>query len=81
MKDIRSIIDELDSFVPEHSKHALLESRAQHVLSSSMHLLEMIYQNFTLDEAEDLHKKLLNAIKMRDPKKFTNKIRTIRDSK
>ena len=80
-KKTRSILEELDSIYNE--KYAkqdsvyIIESRAQNVISSAVRLIEQIEQTYDADQAENLVRKLLNAIRFKDEGKF---IRTVRRS-
>lgn len=76
-KKIESILDEIDSFMPDTDKHKLVEVRGDNVIRSTINLLEDIKRNFSEDEYNQLKMKILNAIKSEDPSKFANKIRTI----
>lgn len=78
-KKTRSILEALDSIYEE--KHAdrdrryIIESRANNIITSAIRLLEQIEAAFPADQAENLSRKLLNAIRDRDPSKF---VRTVR---
>jgi leucyl-tRNA synthetase len=76
-----SIIEELDRFVPQANKQQIIEARANNVIASAMNLLTLINECFTPEEAEELHKRLLGAIKNQDPEKFNRKIREFRNAK
>lgn len=80
MKDARlkSIIEELDLFVPQRDKHQIVEARASNIIVSAMNLLNLIQESFSDEEADELQRRLLNAIKNRDPDKFNRKIREYR---
>jgi hypothetical protein len=78
-KKTRSILEELDALYTE--KHAdrdrryVIESRASNVLASAIRLVEQIEQSYPPEDAENLIRKLLNAIRNKDSSKF---IRTVR---
>lgn len=78
-KKTRSILEELDSLYDTHhserDKRYIIESRAGHVVQSAVRLIEQIESSFTPEQAENLTRKLLNAIRDRDVNKF---IRTVR---
>lgn len=80
-KKTRSILEELDSIYREHhqdqDKRYIIESRASNVIASAIRLLEQIDESFDAEQASNLHRKLLNAIRDRDPSKF---VRTVRRS-
>lgn len=77
MKDsrVKSLIEELDLFVPQRDRHQIVEARAGNVIASAVNLLNLISESFSDEEAEELQKRLLSAIKNRDPDKFNRKIR------
>jgi hypothetical protein len=74
-KKTRSILEELDALYVERDRRHIIESRATNVIGSAIRLLEQIDQDYTPDQAEVLHRKLINAIKLRDPSKFTRSVR------
>lgn len=78
-KKTRSILEELDSLhqqrYEDRDRRYIIESRASNVISSAIRLLEQIEQSFPADQAENLSRKLLNAIRDRDPGKFTRSVR------
>lgn len=78
-RQTRSILDEINNLVPNKGRKQVFESRANHIISSAINLLEAISSNFSKEESEDLEKRLLNAIRSRDPQKFVRGIRKISD--
>ena len=78
-KKTRSILEELDSIHQERyqdrDRRYIIESRASNVIASAIRLLEQIESTFPADQAENLNRKLLNAIRDRDPSKFTRTVR------
>jgi hypothetical protein len=74
-KKTRSLLEELDSLYIERDQRHLIENRASNIISSAIRLLEQIDANYAPDHAENLQRKLLNAIKLRDPGKFTRTVR------
>jgi hypothetical protein len=80
MKDarVKSLIEELDLFVPQRDKHQILEARASNVIASAVNLMNLIAESFSEEEADELQRRLLGAIKNRDPDKFNRKIREFR---
>tara|TARA_B100000925_G_scaffold288205_1_gene268776 strand:- start:748 stop:999 length:252 start_codon:yes stop_codon:yes gene_type:complete len=75
----RSLLEELNNFADRKDRSYLLESRANNVIASAIHLVEMIDNHYTADDAADLKKRLFNAIKTSDPRKFTRGIRRIQN--
>jgi hypothetical protein len=45
------------------------------VIASAIRLLEQIDETYAPEQAENLRRKLLNAINQRDPGKFTRSVR------
>lgn len=74
-KKTRSILEELDSMYVENDRRFIIESRASNVIASAIRLLEQIEQSYSAEQAENLQRKLLNAIRLRDPSKFTRTVR------
>jgi hypothetical protein len=74
-KKTRSILEELESLYIERDSRHIIENRAINIISSAIRLLEQIDTTYTPEQAENLTRKLLNAIKLRDPGKFTRTVR------
>jgi hypothetical protein len=74
-KKTRSILEELESMYVERDRRQLLESRATNVITSAIRLMEQIERDFPGEQAENLQRKMLNAIRLRDPSKFTRSVR------
>jgi hypothetical protein len=74
-KKTRSILEELESLYAERDQRHVIENRAANVIASAIRLLEQIDSSYTPDQAENLQRKLINAIRLRDPDKFTRTVR------
>jgi hypothetical protein len=74
-KKTRSLLEELDSMYIERDRRHVIENRAANVIASAIRLLEQIEETYSPDQAENLKRKLLNAINQRDPAKFTRTVR------
>jgi FPC/CPF motif-containing protein YcgG len=79
-KKTRSILEELDTIYSErysqlNERRYIVESRASNVIASAVRLLEQIEELYDADQAENLQRKLLNAIRLRDPNKFARSVR------
>lgn len=78
-KKTRSILEELDIIYEEkfqeRDRRYIVESRATNVIASAIRLIEQIEEAYPADQAENLVRKLLNAIRDKDPKKFTRTVR------
>jgi hypothetical protein len=76
-KRTRSILTELDELLTHKDKDNLLESRANNIINGAINLIKYIRENYDNDQALELERRLLNAIKGQDPAKFTRGIRKI----
>ena len=74
-KKTRSLLEELDSLYAERDQRHVIESRASNIITSAIRLLEQIDSSYTPEQADNLQRKLINAIKLRDPGKFTRTVR------
>ncbi len=74
-KKTRSILEELDNLYVERDRRAVIETRASNIIESAIRLLEQIDAEFSPDQAENLQRKLLNAIRHRDTGKFERSVR------
>jgi hypothetical protein len=74
-KKTRSLLEELDSMYTERDQRHVIETRASNVIASAIRLLEQIDETYAPEQAENLRRKLLNAINQRDPGKFTRSVR------
>lgn len=67
----RSILEEISTYVPNKSKEEVIESRAQHIITSAINLLESIDQNFSPEESLALKKRFMSSIRGSDPARFS----------
>lgn len=74
-KRTRSILEELDNLYIERDPKILIENRAHNIIASAIRLLEQIESEFSPEQAENLQRKLLNAIRTRDSGKFARSVR------
>jgi hypothetical protein len=74
-KKTRSLLEELDSMYIERDQRHIIENRASNVIASAIRLLEEIDSSYSPEDAQNLQRKLLNAINQRDPAKFTRTVR------
>ena len=78
-KRTRSILTELDELLTHKDKDNLLESRANNIINGAINLIKYIRENYDAEQALELERRLLNAIKGQDPAKFTRGIRKLKD--
>lgn len=74
-KKTRSILEELDAMYVERDRRLLIENRAANLIANAVRLLEEIDREFPPEQAENLTRKLLNAIRTRDSGKFSRSVR------
>jgi hypothetical protein len=73
-KFTRSLLEELTLVEKKDTKH-IIENRGTNLISSAIHLLEVIERNYGKEAAQILERKLFVAIKSRDAGKFTRSLR------
>ena len=74
-KRTRSWLEELDSMYIERERDLVIESRAANIIAGAINLLEQIDASYTQEQAENLTRKLLNAIRTRDAGRFARTVR------
>ena len=78
-KRTRSILEELDAIYTEkqadRDRRYIIESRASNVIASAIRLVEQIEGSYSSEQADNLVRKLLNAIRTKDAGKFTRTVR------
>jgi hypothetical protein len=74
-KKTRSLLEELDTMYVERDQRHVIENRAANIIASAIRLLEQIDSSYNVEDAQNLQRKLLNAINQRDPAKFTRTVR------
>jgi hypothetical protein len=77
----RSILQELNEIAEVRNKDALYESRAVNIINSAINLIESLNEHYGTEAAEELERRLINAIKGQDTAKFTRGIRRISESR
>jgi hypothetical protein len=56
----------------------LVESRASHVISGAINLINYIKENYDAEQSAELERRLLNSIRAQDPAKFARGVRRFR---
>jgi len=74
-KRTRSLLEELDSMYVERERDLIIESRASNIIAGAINLLEQIDASYSPEQAENLTRKLLNAIRTRDAGRFSRTVR------
>ncbi len=76
-KKTRSLLEELDSLRLHKDKENLVESRANHVISGAINLINFIRENYNKEQAEELERRLINSIRSQDTAKFSRGMKRI----
>jgi hypothetical protein len=76
-KRARSILDELDTLLVHKDRENLVESRASHVISGAINLINYIRENYNAEQAGELERRLINSIRSQEPDKFKRGVRRI----
>ena len=79
-KNTRSLLEELSSMPLHRDKEEVVESRASHILESTIRLINYIRENFDQDTAFKLEKKFNSAIKNMDASKFSRGVARIKEN-
>jgi len=77
----RSILQELNEIAEVRNTDQLIESRATNIINSAINLLESIHKNYDAEQADELERRLINAIRGQDPSKFVRGVRRIAESR
>jgi predicted transcriptional regulator len=78
-KKTRSILDELAHLPVSRDRENLVESRATHVISGAINLINYIKENYDEEQAAELERRLLNSIRSQDPAKFSRGVRRFKN--
>lgn len=74
-KKTRSLLEELDSLYIERDRRLLIENRATNIITTAIRLIEQIEAEYSPEQAENLTRKLLNAIRTKDSGKFSRSVK------
>ena len=80
-KRTRSILEELSSLGNSRNAELLIENRGQNIIESAVNLLALIRQQFNEDEASELERRFLNAIRTGEPIKFKRGVHKIQEAR
>lgn len=76
-KKTRSLLEELDSLRFHKDKENLVESRANHVITGAINLINFIRENYDKEQADELERRLINSIRSQDTAKFSRGVKRI----
>ena len=74
-KKTRSLLEELDAMYIQRDQRHVIETRAANVIASAIRLMEQIDETYAPEQAENLSRKFLNAIRAKDAGKFSRSVR------
>jgi hypothetical protein len=74
-KKIKSLLEELEAIGNNRDVPHIIESRGNNIITSAINLIEYIERHFEPDQAEQLEKKLLSAIRGRDKSRFSKTVK------
>lgn len=80
-KTTRSLLEEFDDIIRVSQKEEIIESRANHAIKSAINVLNLIKESFDSDQADELERRFINAIKGKDYSKFERGISKIKQEK
>ena len=75
----RSLLEELENLAETRDVKHIIESRAHNIITSAIHLLEMINKNYDAERSAILERKLMIAIKNRDSSRFSRSLKKQND--
>lgn len=80
-KSTRSILQEISELGINRNKDLVIESRGTNLIESAINLLTLIRENYSLEEAAELERRFINAIRTAEPVKFKRGIKKIQESR
>lgn len=80
-KRTRSILEEINSIELAKDREHFIESKAERMIAGTANLLNLINETYEEETANDLTKRLINAIRTQDPKKFQRGIRKVNENR
>lgn len=80
-KRTRSLLEEINRINLHKDKEQFIENKATNIVAGTENLINLINETYDHDTAQDLIKRLLNAIRTHDPKKFQRGIRRVNEDR
>lgn len=80
-KKTRSILEELSTIGHRRDSKLLIENRGINIIESAINLLSLIDSNYSPEEADELSKRFISAIRSGDSRKFKKGLIKIQESK
>lgn len=80
-KRTRSILEEISRIDIHKDKEHFIESKADNIIAGASNLIDLINETYDAETSHDLIKRLHNAIRTQDPKKFQRGIRKVNEDR
>jgi hypothetical protein len=80
-KRTRSILEELSSLGTRRNTELLIENRGHNIIDSAINLLSLVKEQFNEEEAAEIERRFLNAIRTGDPRKFKRGVQKIQEAR
>ena len=80
-KQMKSLLEELESMHKERDARHVIENRAENIIASAINLIELMEKHYPAEDVENLTRKLLNSIKQKDSLKFKRSLERVDESK
>jgi hypothetical protein len=80
-KRTRSILEELNSLGNSRNTELLIENRGANIIESAINLLTLVKQQFNEEDAGELERRFLNAIRTGDARKFKRGVQKVQEAR
>jgi hypothetical protein len=80
-KRTRSILEELNSLGSTRNSELMIENRGQNLIESAINLLSLVRKHFNEEEAGELERRFLNAIRTGDSRKFKRGVERVLEAR
>lgn len=77
----RSILEELNSLRSTRSTELIVENTGQNLIASAVNLMNLIRETYSEEEAGELERRFLNAIRNNDPQKYVRGVKKINEAR
>ena len=76
----KGILEEIMSIDIEHDKKHIIRTRADNIIESAIRIIELMEDAYPEDQAGDLIRKMLNAIRTKDVRKFQRSLQRVNEN-
>lgn len=80
-KTTRSILEELSAVGRARDTELVIENRGSNIIESAINLLSLVREHYSEEEASELERRFLNAIRTGEPRKFKRGIQKVQESR